>query len=835
MYLSFYNFKTKPFPDKTGAAHFWLNEKTEKALETFRNGIQGDKGLLLLTGDVGTGKTAFVNKLISSFTGKITVGFVVNPKLDKFEFMKIVANTFHLKESLGNRNEFLTHFKEFLISNKAMNRNVLLVIDEAQQLGSSLLEEIQQFSEIEKNESKYLHILLVGQNEINTILSQPENVALQEKIFITYNLNPLTMSETGQYIQHHLRIAGSEESIFSPEAIEEIFIFSDGLPRLINIICDFALLSGYTEEEKVISRKIIKNCIKEQLLPNQEPKEFPPFPEHEQKDRKFLQQTLKKVKKIPGWLKPGYGIILIVLILVFFTGKQLFYEIQKTESPGLDNDQLKTSSEIVAPWTEPVLTTEQTKSEKLKSEKLKSEESKPEDVDLIDGKDKELQAVSAVVPTAIVPAITQITKKSHKSEPISKAIEKLPEKKIPPATLPADIAKPIPSVSDTDSKIATELAIESPVAIIPIANNQTSSLSEIPVVTLKPEQTKIASAETTSSRIPAEVESKSPIEIEAETLPEILLPEQKQLDQLIKISEVLPSSEISIKKTNDPEALKWAEKSYASVSQGNFTDAIDEATKAIFLDPGLAISYVNRAWAYIETNQYDKAIADCHTAIKLDPDNALAVNNLGLAYHRMGKLQMAEEYYKQACDMELEIACNNYNIFVTRLSVLNIIQESQDALRQKKWDTVLQLTSDIFQLDTNNETARMMRTEAIKQKEHHEQALKWAEKSYASVSQGKFTDAVDEATISISFDPELVIPYVNRAWAYIEISQYDKAIADCHAAIKLDPDNALAFNNLGLAYHRMGKLQMAMKHYRKACGLNMIIACENYKSLSLSE
>ena len=825
MYLSFYNFKTKPFPEKIEPAQFWLNEKTEKAFETFWNGIRGNKGIFLLTGDVGTGKTAFVDKLVSSFAEEITVGFVVNPRLDKFEFLKIVANAFHLKKSLGNRNEFLTHFKEFLVSNKTANKNVLLVVDEAQQLSASILEEIQQLSEIEKNGSKYLHILLVGQNEINTILFQPENLALRKKIFITCKLTPLTMSETIQYIQHHLRIAGSEENIFSSEAIQEIFIFSGGLPRLINIICNLALISGYTEEEKVISKKIIKDCIKEHMLPNQRPKEFQPFPEHEQKDQKFWQQTLKKVEKIPGWLKPSYGIILIVLILVFFAGKQLLYEIQKTESPGLGGDQLKTSSEIAAPRTEPILTTEQTK----------SEESQPEHVGVTDSKGKNLQAVSAAVPTATVPAVAQVTKEQHlhEPEPTPKAIEKLPEEIVPPAVLSADIAKPIPSVSDTDSKTAPVLAIESQAAIIPIADNQTSSQSEIPVATLKPERTKIASAEATSSPTPAEVESKSPTETEKP--PEVLLPEQKQLDHPIKISEVLPSSEMSIKKTNDPEALKWAEKSYESVSQGNFTNAIDEATRAISFDPGLVIPYINRAWAYIEIGQYDKAIADCRTAIKLDPDNALAVNNLGLAYHRMGKLQMAEEHYKKACDMELEIACNNYNIFVKRLSVLNIIQESQEALRQKKWDTVLQLTSDIFQLDTNNETARMMRTEAIKQKEHHQQALKWAEKSYESVSRGNFTNAIDEATISISFDSELVIPYVNRAWAYIEIGQYDKAITDCHTAIKLDPDNALAINNLGLAYHRMGKLQMARKHYKKACDLNMNIACENYKSLSSSE
>jgi tetratricopeptide (TPR) repeat protein len=117
--------------------------------------------------------------------------------------------------------------------------------------------------------------------------------------------------------------------------------------------------------------------------------------------------------------------------------------------------------------------------------------------------------------------------------------------------------------------------------------------------------------------------------------------------------------------TDNPEALEWTQKSFESASQGKFNLAIDEASKAIALDPGLVNPYINRAWAYCETGLYEKAIADCYTALALEPKNALALNNLGLAFHRLEHLATALEYYKKACDLNLAVACSNYKFLLS--------------------------------------------------------------------------------------------------------------------------------------------------------------------------
>jgi hypothetical protein len=131
------------------------------------------------------------------------------------------------------------------------------------------------------------------------------------------------------------------------------------------------------------------------------------------------------------------------------------------------------------------------------------------------------------------------------------------------------------------------------------------------------------------------------------------------------IAIVPPAIKEPIVKTDNAEALEWTQKSFESVSKGKFNLAIDEASKAIALDPGLLNPYINRAWAYCETGLYEKAIADCYTALELEPKSALAYNNLGLAFHRMEQLATAREYYKKACDLNLNVACSNYKLLLS--------------------------------------------------------------------------------------------------------------------------------------------------------------------------
>jgi len=270
MYLSYYNLNEKPFQISTDPKFLWLGEKHKEALAILTYGILDNKGFLLLTGDVGTGKTTIINTLLNNLDDDIIAAHVPDPDLEHLDFFNFVANVFSIDKKFSTKGEFLNHLSKFLHDAYLKNKKVLLIIDEAQRLKPELLEEIRLLSNIERQDTKLLNIFFVGQEEFNKILIEPENRALRQRITINYYIEPLTENETKEYIKHRLNIAGSEKNIFSSSAIGEIFSFSRGFPRLINIICDLALLTGYVKEQKTINELIIKECAKELQIPTEE-------------------------------------------------------------------------------------------------------------------------------------------------------------------------------------------------------------------------------------------------------------------------------------------------------------------------------------------------------------------------------------------------------------------------------------------------------------------------------------------------------------------------------------------------------------------------------------
>lgn len=270
MYLSYYNLNKKPFQISTDPKFLWLGEKHKEALAILTYGILDNKGFLLLTGDVGTGKTTIINALINNLDDDVIAAHVPDPGLEDLDFFNFIANVFSIDKKFSTKGEFLNHLRKFLNDAYLKNKKVLLIIDEAQRLKPELLEEIRLLSNIERQDTKLLNIFFVGQKEFNNILIEPENRALRQRITINYYIEPLTENEIKEYIKHRLNIAGSEKNIFSSSAIREIFSFSKGFPRLINIICDLALLTGYVKEQKTINELIIKECAKELQIPAEE-------------------------------------------------------------------------------------------------------------------------------------------------------------------------------------------------------------------------------------------------------------------------------------------------------------------------------------------------------------------------------------------------------------------------------------------------------------------------------------------------------------------------------------------------------------------------------------
>ncbi|UCF94604.1 MAG: OmpA family protein, partial [Desulfobacterales bacterium] len=247
------------------------------------------------------------NALLDSLGDDVIVATVFDPSLDRLEFFNFIAHAFNMSDKFNSKADFLILFSKFLFKNHALHKHVVLIIDEAQRLTNELLEEIRLLSNIEKQDTKLLTIFFVGQTEFNNVILKVENRALRQRITLNYTLDPLTEEEIGQYIRYRLWRAGSVEKIFTPGAIRAIFAFSAGYPRLINIICDHALLTGYVQGKKTINEAIVKECaedlvIKPQGLPNEA------FP------RGFAVQTGSK-----PWLRVT-GYIALIALLVIIAG-----------------------------------------------------------------------------------------------------------------------------------------------------------------------------------------------------------------------------------------------------------------------------------------------------------------------------------------------------------------------------------------------------------------------------------------------------------------------------------------------------------------------------------
>jgi general secretion pathway protein A len=269
MYLSHYNLRIKPFEISPDPKFIWLSEKHKEALSSLKYGLQENKGFLLLSGDIGTGKTTLINCFLNENDTDAIIASIPDPDLSIVDFFKLLSKEFNIKIEFDTKGDFILQFEDFLHNNYSEERKALLIIDEAQRLNQQLFEQIRLLSNIEKQHAKLINIFFVGQNELYELIMDEQNKALRQRISAHYKIEPLTEPETHDYIKHRLYIAGSEEEIFSPDAVYEIFLFSKGYPRLINSICDHAMLTGYVLDIKKVDRKIVKKCAQELMLPGE--------------------------------------------------------------------------------------------------------------------------------------------------------------------------------------------------------------------------------------------------------------------------------------------------------------------------------------------------------------------------------------------------------------------------------------------------------------------------------------------------------------------------------------------------------------------------------------
>jgi general secretion pathway protein A len=328
MYTAHYNLKRKPFQISSDSTFMWLGENHKEALATLRYGILDNKGFLLLTGDVGTGKTTLINALIGSLSNDVIYASVPDPNLDKIDFFNYIAAAFGLGREFDSKGKFLASFTSFLHRSYEDNKKVLLIIDECQLMTQDLLEEIRLLSNIVTTDSNpLLNIFLVGQYEFNELIRRPENRAIAQRITLNYYIEPLTLEETGEYIKHRLKIAGTTKKIFNSSAIKEIFAFSEGFPRRINVICDHCLMSGYADDKKTISSAIVRESAKELQIPEarrgQDRDGQATGVQSGGQSSGFTKQPSQTMKVSISW--PVGGLLVIIVLLMSFGFYFLYY------------------------------------------------------------------------------------------------------------------------------------------------------------------------------------------------------------------------------------------------------------------------------------------------------------------------------------------------------------------------------------------------------------------------------------------------------------------------------------------------------------------------------
>jgi general secretion pathway protein A len=262
MYLDFYGLKEKPFNATPDPKFLYMTPGHREALAQLLYGVQEQRGFLVLTGEVGTGKTTLLQALRQRLNGQTAVSFVFNSTLPFDGILEYMLEDFGIAKGEGSRAQRLITLNTFLIERRRLGQNTVLMLDEAQNLDSATLEQIRLLSNFETPTDKLLQILLVGQPELKAKLQLPELRQLKQRIGLRCRIPPLTPEEIREYIRKRLRVAGARDlGVFTDRAVERITDYSGGIPRLINIVCDHCLLFGYADQARRIDRHTVDQAI----------------------------------------------------------------------------------------------------------------------------------------------------------------------------------------------------------------------------------------------------------------------------------------------------------------------------------------------------------------------------------------------------------------------------------------------------------------------------------------------------------------------------------------------------------------------------------------------
>lgn len=273
MYCDYYGFKAKPFNLTPDPGFIFLSDYHNEAFAHLLYGIDHHVGFIALTGEIGAGKTTVIRTLLGQLSpDRYRTALIFNPCLSSLGLMQFINREYGLNSSHTDTSDLLNDLYNFLLRENAANRTVVLVVDEAQNLGSSVLEQIRLISNLESEQDKLIQIVLVGQPELRGLLSRPELRQLGQRVGVNYHLRPMTLTDTRAYIVHRLQLVSeSDLSLFTDRALKRIYRYSGGLPRLINLACDRALLLGYTRDKIPITALMAETAIADIRLTAEKP------------------------------------------------------------------------------------------------------------------------------------------------------------------------------------------------------------------------------------------------------------------------------------------------------------------------------------------------------------------------------------------------------------------------------------------------------------------------------------------------------------------------------------------------------------------------------------
>ena len=339
MYKDFYGFLKYPFDETADAQFLYPSDTYKDCLSGLLQGLQRGYGVLVMTGAIGTGKTFVLHTLLQHLDETTHAAFLVSSTFNALEILQYAAKEFRLEFPADSKAKLLLQLRDFLVTQATRNAKAVLIVDEAHNLSVEVLEDLRLLTNFERAEKKLIQIILVGHLSLEETLKCPELIQLRQRVGRRCRLLPLNADETKEYIERRLAVAGATEPLFTPQAIKAVYLHSQGLPRVINTICDGALLFGFRDDTREIGSGTIQAVMQDLHVYTPEP--LPCSHTRPQRDT--------PVRPASGFRRPGRRVVLAALAVVSLLGAGVLWHNPLVSHKGKESAMRSASSPAVVP------------------------------------------------------------------------------------------------------------------------------------------------------------------------------------------------------------------------------------------------------------------------------------------------------------------------------------------------------------------------------------------------------------------------------------------------------------------------------------------------------